>query len=179
MISGPAMARANRLTSRLLVMILAIFPPIMSQDRDNTRSLKLRLIVPEPEVCLGTSKLSMEAVYSNPGDLPISVYASSLYDLSFIKTIVRGKQSKVEDHEIRKDVGTGDPARHESPILLPPHSSFVMAVEYDISDPFFGESGIYSVRARYMKMRTINTSDEAVVGDFGSNEVLFQMNDCN
>jgi hypothetical protein len=121
----------------------------------------------------------MEAVFSNNGDSPISVYASSIYDFWFTKTIIRGKASKVQDHEIRKDVGTGDPALHESPVVLQPHSSIVIPLEYDISDPFFGESATYSVRVSYMKIGTSATPMEAVVGDSESNEVLFQMSECH
>lgn len=174
-----AMVSASKRAGRLLVIALTVLLPLAAQSGSSRRPLKLRLIVPGPQVCLRAGKLEMEVVFSNDGESPISIYPSSIYDFWFTKTIIKGKQSKVESHEIRKDVGTGDPALHESPVVLQSRSSVVVPLGYDISDSFFGESATYSVRVAYMKLGTSATPVEAVVGDSESNEVLFQMSECH
>jgi hypothetical protein len=170
------MVSASRRTLFLLAIALNAFISVAAQE--TPKPLKLRLIVPDPEVCLGANSLALEAIFSNTSDLPVSIYASGIYSYSFTKTVIRGKGSKVESHEDGKDVGTGDPSRHESPVLVQPHASIIFPRQYDFSDAFFRESGTYSVRIRYMKLRTVTTQPDAAVGDFWSNEVFFQVSEC-
>jgi hypothetical protein len=177
MICGRVMVSVNRQALFLFAIVLTVCISVAAQE--TPRPLKVRLIVPDPEVCLGVKSLALEAIFSNASDLPVSIYASGIYDYFFIKTVIRGKGSKVESHEDGKDVGTGDPSRHESPVLLQPHASMIFPLQYDISDAFFRESGSYSVRIRYMKLRTVTTQPDAAVGDFQSNEVFFQVNECH
>jgi len=162
----------------LLLVALAELPPVMARSDSPSRPLQLRLVVPEPEVCIGAATLKMDAIFSNNSDSPISVYKAAVYDFSFTKTVLHDNYSKVESHEKRKDVGTGDPALREAPVVLQPHGSIVVPLEYDISDSFFNESATYSVRARYLKTATSATVASAALGDFGSNEVFFLMSEC-
>lgn len=162
----------------LLVVAVAELPPLVARSGSDTHRVQLRLVIPEPEVCVGTASLKMDAIFSNDSDAPISVYVAAVYDFSFTKTVLRGNHSKVESHERRKDVGTGDPALREAPVVLQPHGSIVVPLKYDISDPFFNETATYSVRARYMKTATSATGADAALGDFGSNEVFFLMSEC-
>jgi hypothetical protein len=163
----------------LLLAAFAGFLPLTAQSGSYARPLKLRLLVPEPRNCIGAGKLKMDAVFSNDGDSPISVYTSTTYDFYFTRTIVRRNQLEVESHETRKDVGTRDSAMHDSPVILQPHVSIVVPLEYDTSDPFFGKSAAYSVSVRYMKNTETATPNEAVALGTESNEVLFEMSECH
>ena len=177
MIKKHVMVNASRRALLLLAIVLSFLSLVVAQK--SAEPLKLRLIVPDPEVCLGTGNLSLEVVFSNTTDSPLSIYSSGIYGYSFIKTVIRSKGSKVESHEDRKDVGTGDPSRHETPILLQPHASIVLPLAYNVSNAYFRESGTYSMHIRYMKLNTAATPPEAVVPDTASNEVLFEMTECH
>jgi len=168
---------ASRRALFLFAIVLSAFVVVAAQE--TPRPLKMRLIVPDPELCLKANNLALEVVLSNTSDSPVSIYTSGIYDYSFIKTVIRSKGSKVESHEDRKDVGTGDPSRHESAVLLQPNASIIFPLQYELSDAFFRESGTYSIRIRYMKLRTVTTQPDAAVGDFQSNEVFFQVNECH
>ena len=179
MIKKRVTVNASRRAIYFLAIVLGTLVPLAAQESSSSRPIKLRLVIPEPNVCQAEKKLPLEVVFSNTGESQISVYKSAIYDFYFTKTIVRGKQAKVEDHDIRKDVGTGDPARHEPPMVLPPNASVVVPLEYEISDSFFHDQGTYSVRIRYMKLKTSVTPDEAVIGDLTSNEVFFLVTECH
>jgi hypothetical protein len=163
--------------SSIIVAFMALLLLPMGRGEEKG-PLQLRLIVPEPNICLGTDRLRMDAVFSNNSDLPISVYETSIYSFLFTKTILRGNRVRVESYEERKNVGTGDLADHETTIVLNPHISIVVPIEHALSDPFFREPATYSVRARYMKIATSSSPANAASGDFTSNEVLFELNEC-
>jgi len=169
---------ALRLAICLVVVAVVASLPLSAQEGHSTGVLMLRLIVPEADVCIGTSKLALEVVFSNTSDSSLSIYRSAIYDFHFTKTIISGKKLKFEAGGKTSDPGTGDPARHETPLVLPPHVSIVVPMQYDISDSFFRESGNYSLRIRYMKIKTHATAESAAIGDFASNSVRFDVNEC-
>jgi hypothetical protein len=178
MTKGLVTVRASINVIFLLLVVFAKSPSLVAGGGSPTRPLQLRLMVPEPEICVGAAILKMDAIFSNNSDSPIAIYKAAIYDFSFTKTVQHDNHSKVESHEKRKDVGTGDPALREAPIVLQPHGTIVVPLEYDVSDPFFCEVATYSVRVRYRKAATSATAGDAAVGDFGSNEVFLLVSEC-
>lgn len=179
MIREHATASVSRVASLIvLTLTLVLLGPLAPQNASSPGPFKLRLIIPEPQQCLGTRKLAMEALFTNSGDSSIPIYPSSIYDFSFIKTVTHGERSKVESHEVRKDVGTGDPALRETPVVLQPQTPLIVPLKYDLSDTFFSEPGVYSVRVSYVKIKTTATPIGATVANIESNDVLFQINEC-
>jgi hypothetical protein len=175
---GHAMVCAIKKIVFLSIAILAVSVMGMARGGVDTPTLQLRLTVIEPEICLATKKLKLEAVFSNNADVPISVYKASIYSFVFTKTVVHGTKLKVESWEDRKDIGTGDPALRESSLTVQPHVSMVIPLEYDTSDAFFHEPALFSIRVRYLKLHNGAMPKDAFVGDAESNEVLFQVNEC-
>ncbi len=158
--------------------ITLLVPVLVARGRSDTVHLKLRLVVPEPRLCLGEKVLRMEAVFSNEDNEPVSIYKSAISDYEFTKTVVGEKQWVSQDRIDAKDVGTGDPALHEAARVVPAHSSLVVPLEYDISGRFFRQVARYSVLIRYNKMATFASAKDAFIGSAGSNEVLFETNEC-
>jgi hypothetical protein len=169
----------NRSSLTLLAMVLVVLPVFEARSDSRPCLMQMRVIVPDPRVCLGkTRRLEMEAVFSNSGDTPIAVYKSAIYEFTFTRTILNRHIGSIEEYGSRKDVGTGDPALREQPLPVQPHSAIVVPLEYDISNSYFQKPGSYSVLARYMKLVTNSTPQQAFVGSAESNEVLFEIIDC-
>ncbi|HLH06830.1 MAG TPA: hypothetical protein VKW78_06320 [Terriglobales bacterium] len=153
----------------LLVMSLCAIAAAQSEQE-----LKLRLIVPKPDVCLNDDSLPLEIVLMNEGGKPISVYMSSLSEFSF--TSERREQNRSTVQTFNDDKPTADAAK-ASPITIEPHSSLVIPLRHDISAQFFYGADVYSLKVGYRDIAA-RTAKNAFVGHVTSNFALFRRVDC-
>ena len=174
-----ATASASKLGAGALAVGALLLLPLILWGGGRPESLQLRAVIANPDVCLHDKTLELELVVMNEGDSPIGIYKSAIHEFSFTKEVVSGKNRwKWQPRTEMNDVGTGDPARREAPLVLNPHSSVVFPVKHEISDAYFAELGLYSVQVRYTKLLTKATAEGAFVGSLESNEVLFRRSPC-
>lgn len=174
------LAMAN-VSTKQLIRWLALVLLLLAQAAAGGPSkhhVQLRIIVSNPRLCVGAKEVPLEAVLANAGETAASVYRSGIYEFTFTKQVHVDATWKVDAYQSRKDISTGDPALHESPVSLPPNSSVIFPIKYNFSSNFFGEPGTYSVRVRYTKIPSDATAKDAFLGGAESNEALFELNDC-
>jgi len=158
--------------SALLLMIVLICAAGQAQD------LKLRLVIPNPDVCVDSKVLAFEVLLTNEGRQPIVVYKSSLSEFAFTRD--KREQSKTTTQKFEDDKDTAEDvkaAAKEQPVTIAPHSYLVIPFKHDVSDPFFYGGDVYSLRVGYRDIATRSAKD-AFVGHEKSNAVLFRRVGC-
>lgn len=156
----------------LILIIASACATMHAQD------LKLRLVIPDPDVCVDSRLLVYEIILTNESERPIAVYKSSLSE--FVFTRDKREQGKTTTQTFENDKDTGDAltaAAKEQPITIAPRSYLAMPFKYDVSGPFFFGGDVYSLRVGYRDIAT-RTAANAFNGHVKSNAVLFRRIGC-
>ncbi len=156
----------------VLILIIALTSAMHAQD------LKLRLVIPDPDVCVDSRLLAYEIILTNESEQLIAVYKSSLSE--FVFTRDKREQGKTTTQTFENDKDTGEAltaAAKEQPITIAPHSYFAIPFKYDVSGPFFFGGDVYSLRVGYRDIAT-RTAANAFNGHVKSNAVLFRRIGC-
>ncbi len=172
---------AKRLELCAGVLCALVVVPILAQSKPepgNTGSgLKLRLVLPNPEICVDSKSLAFEVVLTNEGTHPIAVYKSSLSEFAFTSQLRNGKTSTHQGLEDEKDAPESSQGTRESPITIQPHSSVVIPLKHDVSATFFYGADIYSLQVGYRDIKT-HADSSAFKGHERSNVALFRRIPC-
>jgi hypothetical protein len=171
---------AKRLELCAGVLFGLIVVPILAQSKpeplDTGSGLKLRLVIPNPEICVDSKSLAFEVVLTNDDSHPVAVYKSSLSEFAFTSQTRNGKTSTHQGLEDEKDVPESSWSTRESPITIQPHSSVVVPLKHDVSATFFYGADVYSLQVGYRNI--IHTDSNAFNGHEKSNVALFRRIPC-
>ena len=163
------------------VVFALIVVPIVAQSKpepvDTGSGLKLRLVIPNPEICVDTKSLAFEVVLTNEDSQPVAVYKSSLSEFAFTSQTRNGKTSTHQVLEEDKDEPESSRSTTESAITIQPHSSVVVPLKYSISATFFYGADVYSLQVGYRDIKT-HTDPNAFNGHEKSNVALFRRIPC-
>ena len=165
------------------VVFALVVVPIVAQSKpepaDTGSGLKLRLVIPNPEICVDTKSLAFEVVLTNEDSQPVAVYKSSLSEFAFTSQS-RDRQTSTyqvleDDKDLERLRVAG--ARKESAITIQPHSSVVVPLKYTISATFFYGADVYSLQVGYRDIKT-HPDPNAFKGHEKSNVALFRRIPC-
>ena len=163
------------------VVFALIVVPTVAQSRpepvDTGSGLKLRLVIPNPEICINSKSLAFEVVLTNEDSQPISVYKSSLSEFAFTSQTRNGKTSTHQVLEDAKEAPESSWGTTESAITIQPHSSIVVPLKYSVSDTFFYGADVYSLQVGYRDIKT-HADPNAFNGHEKSNVALFRRIPC-
>jgi len=158
-----------------VVMLILFFGQVGAQTTDGGEGLKLRLVIPDPEICVDSKSLALEVVITNDTSQPIAIYKSSLSEFAFTSESRNHSTSTLQAVEDDKDVVAG--AAKESPITIGPHSSVVIPLSCDVSRKFFYGADVYSLRVGYRDI-VKRAASNAFNGHEKSNAALFRRIPC-
>ena len=159
----------------ILIVLCAQSTP---QSVDDGSGLKLRLVIPNPEICVDSKSLAFEVVLTNEGSQPVAVYKSSLSEFAFTSESRDRSTRTLQAFEDNKDLEhlvAG--AAKESPITIEPHTSIVVPLKYSISATFFYGADVYSLQVGYRDIKT-HADSNAFNGHEKSNVTLFRRIPC-
>ena len=162
------------------VLFALILIPALAQSKqpvDTGSSLKLRLVIPNPEVCVDSKSLAFEVVLTNEDSQPVAIYKSSLSEFAFTSQIRNGKTSTHQVFEDDKDAPESSRGTTESAITIQPHSSIVVPLKYSVSETFFYGADVYSLQVGYRDIKT-HADLNAFKGHEKSNVALFRRIPC-
>jgi hypothetical protein len=171
----PVMKQATLPGVLFLVMLILFCAQARAQTTDGGEGLKLRLVIPNPEICVDSKSLALEVVIANDTSQPIAIYKSSLSEFAFTSESRNHSTSTFLAFEDDKDVVAG--AAKESPITIEPHSSVVIPLSYDVSGKFFYGADVYSLRVGYRDI-VKRAASNAFNGHEKSNAALFRRIPC-
>ncbi len=159
----------------LLIVLCAKSTP---QSVDAGSGLRLRLVIPNPEICVDSKSLAFEVVLTNEGSQSLAVYKSSLSEFAFTREKREEGKTTIQRFEDDKDTPTeASAAAKEQPITIKPHSYIVIPFKYDISATFFYGGDVYSITVGYRDIAT-RAAGNAFVGHEKSNVALFRRIGC-
>ena len=163
------------------VVFAVIVVPMVAQSKsgpaDTGSGLKLRLVIPKPEICVDSKSLAFEVVLTNEESQPIVVYKSSLSEFAFTSQTHNGKTSTHQVLEDDKDAPESSRGSTESAITIQPHSSVVVGLKHDVSATFFYGADGYSLQVGYRDIKA-HADPNAFNGHEKSNVALFRRIPC-
>lgn len=165
-----------RAVSLMLVVCLCLVCGVHGRSSD--LRVYIRLIIPEPRVCTGSTEIPVEVIFTNTSNATVTIYESGVYDFWFSKQLKDKAKWKTEQYNVRKDIATGNSTIGGPPVLVNPHSSMTVPLRADISNSFFRDSAIYSLEVNYMKISSSTAPEGTFIGSLSSNETLFEMSGC-
>ena len=161
----------------LTLILVPAFAQSKPEPVDMGSGLKLRLAIPNPEICINTKSLAFEVVLTNEDSQPIAIYKSSLSEFAFTSQTRNGKTSTHQVLEDDKDASESSRGTTESPITIQPHSSIVVPLKHDVSAAFFYGADVYSLQVGYRNIKT-HADSNAFNGHEKSNVALFRRIPC-
>ena len=163
------------------VLLVLIVVPMLAQSKpepaDTGSGLKLRLVIPNPEICVDSKSLAFEVVLTNESSEPVAVYKSSLSEFAFTSESHNRSLSTLQVFEDDKDAPASRRGTTESAFTLQPHSSVVVPLKHDVSATFFYGADVYSLRVGYRNVKA-PTDRNAFNGYEKSNVALFRRIPC-
>ena len=123
------------------VVFALIVVPIVAQSKpepvDTGSGLKLRLVIPDPNVCVDSKLVAFEIVLMNEGEQPIAVYKSSLSEFVFTRDKREQGKTTTQTFEDDKDTAAEASAAAKDPsITIMPRSYIVIPFKYDVAAAF-------------------------------------------
>ncbi len=163
----------------LLVLTLVVLcAQSTAQSVDAGSGLRLRLVIPNPEICVDSHVLAFEVLLMNEGSQPVAVYKSSLSEFAFTREKREEGKTTIQRFEDDKDTPTeANAAAQERPITIAPHSYVVIPFKNNISATFFYGGDVYSLTVGYRDIAT-RAASNAFVGHEKSNVALFRRIGC-
>ena len=159
----------------ILIVLCAQSTP---QSVDDGSGLKLRLVIPNPEICVDSKSLAFEVVLTNEGSQPVAVYKSSLSEFAFTSETRIGKYEYSQGLEDDKEAPEhGSRGTRNQAITIQPHSSIVVPLKYSVSATFFYGADVYSLQVGYRDIKT-HADSNAFNGHEKSNVTLFRRIPC-
>ncbi len=164
------------------VVFALIVVPIVAQSKpepvDTGSGLKLRLVIPDPNVCVDSKLVAFEIVLMNEGEQPIAVYKSSLSEFVFTRDKREQGKTTTQTFEDDKDTAAEASAAAKDPsITIMPRSYIVIPFKYDVAAAFFYGGDVYSLRVGYRDIAT-RMAGNAFNGHVKSNAALFRRIGC-
>jgi hypothetical protein len=163
------------------VLFVLIVVPIVAQSKpepaDTGSGLKLRLVIPNPEICVDSKSLAFEVVLTNLDSQPVAVYKSSLSEFAFTSERRDRSIRTLQVFEDNKDAPESSRGTIESAITIQPHSSVVVPLNHDVSATFFYGADVYSLQVGYRDIKT-HADSNTFNGHEKSNVALFRRIPC-
>ncbi len=146
---------------------------------DSVPSMQLRLMMPLPDQCASSASVQLEAVVTNISNKAFAVETIGIpQSLSFNGPVPSSPEQGVRVKNVAYDPigGVKRPTRY---VILKPGGVVVVPFSVSLRDPFFADSGVYSVQIRYSQFeRSLFKGIRSYVGKAQSNEVLFRIRQC-
>ena len=166
----------------ILRVLLVLFSGLSAENATEAPlQLRMRVIIPNPSVCLDEGSVTFEAELRNEGKRPIAIHPAAIhYGISFVKhlqitdTVKETSVSYSEVHDM------GPMARDQKPVVLEPGSSYVEEFPFRFTEAFFEPNRTYVATLQYgyfASQRTLGSAD-VFRGSLQSNQVMFEVNDC-
>jgi len=164
----------------MVVLIVITAKPV---ERDDNPVL-LRLVMPEPTVCVGSKTIEAEVELRNVSGQPLGLTVAGIgYSVHFRAVETTGESGGVC---CRSSDSVGDPWPDTSPgklTILQPGQSYHTKRELGLDDKFFSWPGIYKVSIDYSGRFKPPARDDSSIqvfdGFLESNWVLFELQACN
>jgi hypothetical protein len=150
-----------------LIVLLVLF---QSPSRaELPPGIEVRLVSPNPSVCLGSSAVDLEALITNNSGGVAEITPDGIrYGLELKKTDKSGKE---DEHHIVRDI---EPDNWE---ILKPHQTVIVPFKESISGTFFADAGIYQIQIRYGAYER-TAKGVQFTRAIKSNVVIFEMKTC-
>jgi len=172
----------RNLTKLLTVFLIALYPPLQvahgPADAELHKVLLLRLLIPEPQSCVGTEGISGELILRNTGNRPMIISFAGLSSGVQFRSYSEGDEhsSGLKTLDIRKDPWNPRAASPKE-ITLSPDESRWINVNLTLERDFFSKPGLYAVSVDHI-VQTNATGTTLSTESLNSNWVYFELEDC-